>query len=221
MLGFAAMLVAQLWGIAPFTLLLSCLTTSFRDRCASSQARRPSIVVTPLPFPALSQAKVGSNCLPVGIAAFLSPAASLCPVGLGLPVSVASSIYPTTNLNLHLSLQLVELSESCRLPPHSQPVCQLLCSFSTHFSPALTFFFTSRGPAPVWQPFHPSSFSPDTFYTVGCQGTVSTSVCCCHLTPSFHPRDPKPPENVLFLLLFFPFLCFGPSCILYSSCNSS
>lgn len=171
------------------------------------------MVVTPLPFPAVPQAQVRSGCVPGSVAAFPSPAASLCPTGLGFPVSVASSIYPTTWL--HPSLHLAALSESCHLPPHSQPVCQLLCPFSIHFSPALTSLFTSHGPAPAWQPFHPSSFSLGTFYAVVCQGTVSTAVCLCCLTPSFHPCDPKPPENVLILphsfLLFFSLLCFRVS----------
>lgn len=140
-------------------LLLSCLVSSFRDRTAFSQAKRPSMVVTPLPFPALPQAEVCSGCVPGSVAAFPSPAASLCPTGLGLPVSIASSIYPQPGLNLHLSLQLRALSESCHLPPRAQPVCQLLCPFSTPFSLALTSLFTSHGPAPARRPFHPSSFS--------------------------------------------------------------
>lgn len=160
-------------------LVHSCLTTSFRDRCAFSQAKRPSIVVTPLssPFPALPQAKACSSCIPGSIIAFSSPAASLCLMGLGLPVSVASSIYPQPILNLHLSLQLTVLSESCCLPPCSQSVCQLLCPLSTHFTLHLTSFI-NHGPAPVWQPFHPSSFSLSISHTVGkaLSGLLSASV---------------------------------------------
>ena len=136
-------------------------------------------------------------------------------MGLGLPVSVASTIYPTTWLKSSSTSSACSAFRELSLPPNSQPVCQLLCPFSTHFTPAVTSFFTSHGPAPAWQPFHPSSFSLSTFYAGVCQGTVSTAVCLCRLTPSFHPCDPKSPENVLILLhsflLFFPLLCFHVS----------
>lgn len=126
-------------------------------------------------------------------------------------------------LNLHLSLQLAALSESCHLPPCSQPVCKLLCPF---FTPVFTSLFTSCDPTPAWQPFSLSCFSLDTFQTVLCQGTVSTAVCFCQLTSSFHPCEAKTPENVLTVvtpsLLFFPlmFSCFSPSCIPFSISHS-
>jgi len=219
---------SQLRGPARFVFFLPCLTTSFRHRGPFSQAKRPSIVVAPLPCPALPQAKACSSRVPASAAAFPSPAASLCPMGWGLPVSVASSIYPTTWLKSSSKSPargaFRELS-----PSSSFPACPpALLPLSDPFHPGShLLFFTSRGPAPARQPFPPSSFSLGTFYAVVCQDTVRTAVCLCRLTPSFHPSDPKPRENVLILLhsflFFFPLLrvpCFRPSCSPYSSCNS-
>lgn len=107
--------------------------------------------------------------------------------------------------NLHLSLQLAELSESCCLPPCSQPVCKL-CPF---FTPAFTPFSPAMTLRLLGSPFPLSCSSLDTFQTVLCQGTVSTAVGFCHLTSSFHPC-----EAILQMcsLSFIPLYYSFPSC---------
>lgn len=129
-------------------------------------------------------------------------------MGLSKAVSVVCSTYTTT------WLKFSSKSSSCRelSPSSSFPSC--LPAPLTPV-PALTSFFSSCGSMPAWQPFHSSFVSLHAFYTIFCQGTVSTAVCLCCLTPSsssFHTCDPKLPENILIPLhtffLLFPLLRF-------------
>lgn len=144
-------------------------------------------------------------------------------MGLSLLVPVASSIYPATwfksSSKSSTCSTFRELSPSSLFPACLQAPLPLL-------HPSFHLSFHQHDPTPAWQPFPLSCFSLDTFQTVLCQGTVSTAVCFCQLTSSFHPCEAKTPENVLTVvtpsLLFFPlmFSCFSPSCIPFSISHS-